>query len=90
MQAPQRERVSQALSPVRGPRRPRSGAPRRWTDLLSPDRNMGVPSLMMILEPNIVWERTRGLCEPINKHVESMYCPGEFFKGWHKAGRLVG
>jgi hypothetical protein len=50
---------------------------------------MGVPQLMMILEPNIVWERTRGMCEPISKHVDSMYCPGQFFEGWHKAGRLV-
>ena len=89
MQAPQRERVSNALSPVHGGRRQRSGRPRRWTDLLHPDRNMGVPQLMMILEPNIVWEKTRGQCEALGKVVESLYFPGEFFEGWHKAGRLV-
>ena len=50
---------------------------------------MGVPSLMMILEPNIVWEKTRGQCEALGKVVESLYCPGEFFEGWHKAGKLV-
>ena len=50
---------------------------------------MGVPQLMLILEPNIVWERTRGYCEQLGKEVESLYCPGEFFQGWHKAGKLV-
>ena len=90
-QAPQRERVSRAQSPIRGgPRRADGPAPRRrWTEQLAPDRNMGVPQLMLILEPNIVWERTRGYCEQLGKEVESLYCPGEFFQGWHKAGKLV-
>ncbi len=59
-QAPQRERVSRAAVP--GNRDVPSGrrrGGRHWKSLLRPDVNMGVPQLMMILEPNVVWEHTQ-------------------------------
>jgi hypothetical protein len=34
---------------------------RRWQDLISPDLNFGVPQLMMILEPNVVWDHNLSL-----------------------------
>lgn len=43
----------------------------------------------MLLEPNIVWDHTKGYYQNLGKHVESMVSPGEFFEGWHKGGRLV-
>ncbi|GAX82053.1 hypothetical protein CEUSTIGMA_g9481.t1 [Chlamydomonas eustigma] len=100
-QAPQRERVSHAQSPPRSrsgsARRQRhrsagafgGSSTRRWTDLLSPERNMGVPQLMMILEPNIVWDHVKTYSDALGKKIEASYCPGEFFEGWHKAGRLA-
>ncbi|KAG2495930.1 hypothetical protein HYH03_005861 [Edaphochlamys debaryana] len=88
-QAPQRERVSRAAIPGnRGsatPRR-RAGA-RTWKGLLRPDVNMGVPQLMLILEPNIVWEHTQAYVSAVGKEVEASVTPGEFFDGWHKGGR---
>ena len=45
---------------------------------------------MMILEPNIVWDHTKGYVAALGKDIESQYCPADFFDGWHKAGRLVG
>lgn len=59
---------------------------KKWTELLRPDYNMGVPQLMMILEPNIVWDHTHGTALT-GKEVEAQYCPGDFFDGWHKGGR---
>jgi hypothetical protein len=50
---------------------------------------MGVPQLMMILEPNIVWDHVKTYSDTLGKKIEASYCPGEFFEGWHKAGRLV-
>jgi hypothetical protein len=50
---------------------------------------MGVPTLMMLLEPNIVWDHTKGFVPAVGKEVESTYCYGEFFEGWHKKQRLV-
>lgn len=35
------------------------GSGRSWKSLIRPDVNMGVPTLMMILEPNVVWEHTQ-------------------------------
>ncbi len=96
-QSPTRLRSAEAAAEQqrRGGRRGSSSAQksrrrrRRWTDLLAPDRNMGVPQLMMILEPNIVWDHVRGFNDFLGKRVEATYCPGEFFEGWHKAGRLA-
>ncbi|KAG1678269.1 hypothetical protein FOA52_013890 [Chlamydomonas sp. UWO 241] len=89
-QAPQREKISKELLPesMRPARRGGRG-PRRWVDRLSPDVNMGVPQLMQILEPNIVWERTRGYCREVEKTVEASYCPGDFFEGWHRNGKTA-
>eukprot|EP00878_Enallax_costatus_P043201 GHUV01051001.1.p2 GENE.GHUV01051001.1~~GHUV01051001.1.p2 ORF type:complete len:123 (-),score=23.10 GHUV01051001.1:99-467(-) len=62
MQAPQRERVSISTR-VRRPSsaagrpggRKSPGKQRGWRDHIDPSVNMGVPTLMMILEPNVVW-----------------------------------
>ncbi|GFR44718.1 hypothetical protein Agub_g6041 [Astrephomene gubernaculifera] len=88
-QAPQRERVSRSSVPnSRGvpTRRPTS---RRWKSLIRPDVNMGVPQLMMILEPNIVWEHIKAFVPAVGKEVEASVTPGEFFEGWHKGGRMA-
>ncbi|KXZ50585.1 hypothetical protein GPECTOR_16g760 [Gonium pectorale] len=87
-QAPQRERVSRAAIPgsTRAPPLRRK-ASRRWKTLIRPDVNMGVPQLMMILEPNIVWEHTKTYVPAVGKEVEASVTPGEFFEGWHKGGR---
>jgi hypothetical protein len=37
---------------------------------------MGVPQLMMILEPNIVWDHTHAFNNVVGKEVEAQYCPG--------------
>ncbi|GLC39630.1 hypothetical protein PLESTM_000919800 [Pleodorina starrii] len=65
------------------------GAPRtrRWKSLIRPDVNLGVPQLMMILEPNIVWEHTKAYVGAVGREVEANVTPGEFFEGWHKGGR---
>lgn len=44
---------------------------------------MGVPQLMMILEPNIVWDHTRAFIKKLGVEVESQYGQG----GW---GSLCG
>eukprot|EP00798_Chlamydomonas_sp_ICE-L_P032321 gene32321-16892_t len=87
-QAPQRERVTKAKVPQgnRGSSGRRKKQ-RRWVDLLRPDYNMGVPQLMMILEPNVVWDHVVGTCPATGRPVEATYAPGDFFEGWHKAGR---
>ncbi|KAL6753098.1 hypothetical protein V8C86DRAFT_2438700 [Haematococcus lacustris] len=68
---------------------------KNWKDQLSPDINMGVPSLMLILEPNIVWEHTHAYNSAVGSDVEAHYCPGspapmlagDYFDGWHRGGR---
>ncbi|GIM02641.1 hypothetical protein Vretimale_7428, partial [Volvox reticuliferus] len=86
-QAPQRERVSRATIPSgRAGSQPRNRS-RRWKSLIRPDVNLGVPQLMMILEPNIVWEHTKSFVPGVGKDVEANVTPGEFFDGWHKGGR---
>lgn len=87
MQAPQRERVS--LSGLPASLHPNKRWARKWTEHLSPDRNMGVPQLMMILEPNVVWEHTSGYSARLGKTVESTIGSNQFLEGWHKGGRLV-
>ncbi len=37
---------------------------------------MGVPQLMMILEPNIVWDHAHAFSAPLKAEVEAHYCPG--------------
>lgn len=91
-QAPQREKVSNELIPsTMRPASARNGGmrQRRWVDRLRPDVNMGVPQLMQILEPNIIWERARGYAKEVDTEVEAKYCPGDFFEGWHRNGKLV-
>lgn len=77
-QAPQRERVSLAALPLSAQekRTGRRRKQRRWRELLRPDVNMGVPQLMMILEPNIVWDHTHNFNNVVGKEVEAQYCPG--------------
>ncbi|EFJ42702.1 hypothetical protein VOLCADRAFT_97128 [Volvox carteri f. nagariensis] len=86
-QAPQRERVSRATIPSARPGDQPRTRTRRWKSLIRPDVNMGVPQLMMILEPNIVWEHTKGFVPGVGRDVEANVTPGEFFEGWHKGGR---
>lgn len=59
-------------------RRGRRRKHKRWPELLRPDYNMGVPQLMMILEPNIVWDHVQGVVAgPAGgQEVEAQYCPG--------------
>uniref|UniRef100_A0A7S3VL70 Uncharacterized protein n=1 Tax=Dunaliella tertiolecta TaxID=3047 RepID=A0A7S3VL70_DUNTE len=90
-QAPQRERVSMAALPLskqerRAARRRRQ---RRWAHMLQPDKRMGVPQLMMLLEPNVVWDHTRAFVQELGVDVEAQYGRGDFLEGWHKAGRLA-
>ncbi|EFJ46943.1 hypothetical protein VOLCADRAFT_105249 [Volvox carteri f. nagariensis] len=87
--APQRERVSRATIPSGRPGDQPRTRTRRWKSLIRPDVNMGVPQLMMILEPNIVWEHTKGFVPGVGRDVEANVTPGEFFEGWHKGGRRV-
>ena len=51
---------------------------KHWTELLRPDKHMGVPQLMMILEPNVVWDHTRAFVAELGKEVESQYGQGEW------------
>lgn len=50
---------------------------------------MGVPQLMSILEPNVIWDHTKGYCTSVGKAVEAHVSPGQFFEGWHRGGRAV-
>eukprot|EP00967_Tisochrysis_lutea_P094927 scaffold138171_cov24-Tisochrysis_lutea.AAC.1 len=77
-QAPQRERVSMAALPLskqerRAARRRRQ---RRWAHMLQPDKRMGVPQLMMLLEPNVVWDHTRAFVQELGVDVEAQYGRG--------------
>ena len=66
-QAPQRERVSNAAIPGAttaaaeraASGRTRSRRTKHWKELLRPDINMGVPQLMSMLEPKVVWEHVK-------------------------------
>ncbi|GFH05676.1 uncharacterized protein HaLaN_00175, partial [Haematococcus lacustris] len=89
LQAPQRERVTLAALPASAQERraSRRRQHKNWKDQLSPDINMGVPSLMLILEPNIVWEHTHAYNSAVGSDVEAHYCPGDYFDGWHRGGR---
>jgi hypothetical protein len=56
---------------------------------------MGVPQLMMILEPNIVWDHTHAFNSVVGKEVEAQYCPGTsvnsfqyFASRWKQGGML--
>jgi hypothetical protein len=73
--APPRRDGDTACQPVRPPRtqarqrqhRPASAAGqrerRRWQDLVSPHVKMGVPHLLMLLEPMVLWEHA-----PVSPH----------------------
>lgn len=92
MQAPQRERCSLAGIPLsaQDTRQQRRRRHKKWTELLRPDYNMGVPQLMMILEPNIVWDHVQGTLG--GKEVEAQYCPGQsrHCDAMYAAGRIGG
>jgi len=80
VQAPQRERVSMAALPLskqesRAANRRRYK--KRWPEMLHPDKRMGVPHLMMLLEPNVVWDHTRAFVQELGMDVESQYGKGE-------------
>jgi hypothetical protein len=85
-QAPQRQRVSRSTGRRRGAKDGASST-RGWKSLLRPDVNMGVPQLMSILEPNVVWEHTQAYVPAVAKEVESSATPGQFFAGFHKGGK---
>lgn len=61
LQAPQRERVTQATKPA-SKRRIGKGV-MNWKANLTPEVNLGVPHVMMMLEPNVVFDhvQARGL-----------------------------
>ena len=44
--------------------------------MLHPDKRMGVPQLMMLLEPNVVWDHTRAYVRELGVEVESQYGRG--------------
>lgn len=71
MQAPQRERVSLSTRPRQRSSRGNSPDGQQpnswgnagkaakaatWRERIRPDVNMGVPTLLMLLEPNVVWQ----------------------------------
>ncbi|MEW5317598.1 MAG: hypothetical protein WDW38_008883 [Sanguina aurantia] len=86
-QAPQRERITAATHPAgSGARRKKA---RTWKELLRPEVHMGVPQLMSILEPNVIWDHTQGYCTSVGKSVEAHVSPGQFFEGWHRGGRAA-
>lgn len=82
-QAPQRERVSQALMPLSW--QPPHRRVKKWTDMHDPDRNMGLPQLLMILEPNIVWEHSCGWAEVWSRNMgrANSWKAGTEQGGWH-------
>jgi hypothetical protein len=60
-------------------RNPRRKKQRPWKEALRPDYNMGVPQLMHILEPNVVWEHAAAFNARFSHESEAGYCPGVMF-----------
>eukprot|EP00878_Enallax_costatus_P026589 GHUV01028540.1.p1 GENE.GHUV01028540.1~~GHUV01028540.1.p1 ORF type:complete len:144 (+),score=49.83 GHUV01028540.1:880-1311(+) len=95
MQAPQRERVSISTR-VRRPSsaagrpggRKSPGKQRGWRDHIDPSVNMGVPTLMMILEPNVVWGHSHVRSSSNSRGAEAAACQGYFFDGLDQQFKL--
>jgi hypothetical protein len=49
---------------------------RPWKEALRPDCNMGVPQLMQILEPNVVWEHAAAFNARLSREIVAGYCIG--------------
>ncbi|KAF6255522.1 hypothetical protein COO60DRAFT_203539 [Scenedesmus sp. NREL 46B-D3] len=105
-QAPQRERVSlssrprdtssRSSSPVRQRPNSRGNATAAkattWQELISPDVNMGVPTLLMLLEPNVVWRHAAAsnghARHGRGRSAEAAACQGIFFDGHDQLAKL--
>ncbi|KAK9813278.1 hypothetical protein WJX72_011826 [[Myrmecia] bisecta] len=89
-QAPQRERVSLVLRG--GLQLQESGIAKRditWKDRIVPDEVSGIPQLMWLLEPKVVFPHLRGHIESLGKAVEPAYSQGMFFEATDREGNLA-
>lgn len=83
-QAPQRERAS--LASARSP--PKSARCTSWRSKIRTDVNFGVPQLLLLLEPKVVWEHPQ-TSPSVLKGTGGSCCTESFLDGFHKAGRRV-
>lgn len=92
-QAPQRERFAHGRYPASQLGR-LSRRHRNWKDFISLDVNMGVPVLMMILEPRVVWNHAHSrlaaaatscsVAAP--SKLQALHCQSHFLDGFHQGG----
>ncbi|WIA16292.1 hypothetical protein OEZ85_012995 [Tetradesmus obliquus] len=106
-QAPQRERVSLSTRPRQRSSRGNSPDGQRpnswgnagkaakaatWRERIRPDVNMGVPTLLMLLEPDVVWQHAAAYHgharHTHGRAAEAAACQGIFFDGHDQMAKL--